>query len=302
MIDPKLATLYPEEHVDAQVVMSIEGGVQVSLYSSFSPYMIRLRSLATSRNPNTIVRVSVDGAAEVIRAATLARFDYDIPEEVDLPALKTLAVTLTSDVGSGNILGQIVRHSLAITRPTVYEKVKYGLSLNEEERELDVQFGISEKINSGVLRALDNQQFLQIKEIAVRMNAAANANPILWRDLQATTGKKVILLGITADAPLAANTVFVRVDRDATNNLQRYDTFALPTVSQEQRCYIPAIDKIRLTLVNTVAVVNQLVRYRYAIAKITLVDKLRWGLSLDDTEQAIIDNLDLGNVVKAGVM
>lgn len=288
------------------MVTSTESGASVSQYSSFAPYMIRLKNLATSRNPNTTVRVSVDGAAEVIRAATLARFDYDISEEIDLPARSTMAITLASAVGSGNIAGQIVRHSMLITRPTVYEKVKYGLSLNEDERELDVQFGISEKINSGVLRVLDSQQFLQIKEVGVSMTAAAVAvtaqGHLLWRDLQATTGKKVVLLGITADAPVAPDTVFIRVDRDATNSLQNYDCYALPTVSQEQRCYIPAIDKIVLTLVNTVAVVNQLVRYRYGIARITLVDKLRWGLALDDAELLIVDNLDLENVTKAGVM
>lgn len=302
MIDPRKAYLYPEEHVDARVVIATEDGTGVASYSGYSPYIVQLKDLATSRNANTTVRISVDGAAEVIRSATLARYDYDVPEELELPALSTLAVTLASDVGSGNIANQIVRHSMRITKPTIYERIKYGLALNEDEKELDAQFGITKKINSGIMKMIDGTQFLKIEEFATRITVAAGVNPVIGRELHAATDKKVVLLGITSDAPVAPNTVFIDVDRDSDVALQNYDTYALPTVSEMQKCYIPATDMIRLTLLNTPAIVNHLVRYRYGIAKITLLEKIKWGLYITEGEQLIIDDLDLENIAKAGVI
>ena len=302
MIDIRKGVLFPEIFCDARVVTATEGGAGVAAYSGFKPFIAQLKELATSRNPNTTVRVSADGAAEVILAATLARYDYDVPEELDLTTLSTLAITLASDVGAGNIAGQIVRHTMRITKPTVYEKIRYGLRLSDEEKELDEKYGISKKIDSGIMKMLDGTQFLQIKEYATRITAAAGVNPIIGRELHATTGKKVVLLGVTSDAPIAPDTVFIRVDRDEYDEIQNYDTFALPTVSEMQKMYIPATDMIRLTLLNTPAVVNHLVRYKYGIAKISLLEKVKWGLHVEDEEQAIIDELELENIAKAGVI
>ena len=302
MIDIRKGVLYPEIQVDAKVVTATDDGTEVASYSGFKPFIAQLKELATSRNFNTTVRVSVDGAAEVISAATLARYDYDVSEEVDLTALSTLAITLASDVGTGPIAGQIVRHSLRVTKPTVYEKIKLGIRLSEEEKELDEKYGISKKINSGIMKMLDGTQFLKIKEFATRITAAAGVNPIIGRELHATTGMKVVLLGITSDAPVAPDTVFIRVDRDAYDEIQNYDTFALPTVSEMQKLYIPATDMIRLTLVNTPAVANHLVRIKYGIAPITILERIKWGLDISDPEQAIIDELELESITKAGVI
>ena len=301
-IDIRKGVLYPEVHVDARVVAATDGGEEVAAYSGFKPFIAQLKELATSRNARTTVRVSVDGAAEVISAATLARYDYDVSEELDLTTLSSLAITLASDVGTGPIAGQIVRHAMRITKPTVFEKKRLGIRLSDDERELDEKYGISKKIDSGIMKMLDGTQFLQIKEYATRITAAAGVNPIIGRELHATTGKKVVLLGVTSDAPIAPDTVFIRVDRDEYDEIQNYDTFALPTVSEMQKMYIPATDMIRLTLLNTPAVVNHLVRYKYGIAKLTLLEKVKWGLHVEDEEQAIIDELELENIAKAGVI
>ena len=302
MIDPRKCVLYPEIQCDARVVAATDGGTEVAAYSGFKPFIAQLKELATSRNARTTVRVSVDGAAEVISAATLARYDYGVPEEVDLTALSTLAITLASDVGTGPIAGQIVRHAMKITKPTVYEKIRNGIRLSDEEKDLDEKYGISKKIDSGIMKMLDGTQFLKIKEYATRITAAAGVNPIIGRELHATTGNKVVLLGVTSDAPLAPDTVFIRVDRDAYDEIQNYDTFALPTVSEMAKVYIPATDMIRLTLLNTPAVANHLVRIKYGIAPLTLLEKIKWGLPIEDKEQAIIDELELESIAKAGVI
>jgi len=302
-IDPRKNVLYPEIQMAADVVTATESGVEVASYSGYKPYIAQLKDLATSRNPNTTVRVSVDGAAEVVKSATLARYDYDVSEELELPALSTLVITLASDVGSGNIPGQIVRHSLRVTKPTVFEKIRFGLRLTDDEKKLDEKYGISKKIDSGIMKMLDGTQFLKIKEFATRITAAAGANPIIGRELHATTGMKVVLLGITSDAPVAANTVFIRVDRDEYPEIQNYDTYALPTVSEMAKIYIPATDVIKLTLLNPATnVVNHLVRIKYGIAKISLLERIRWNLAIEPEEQTIIDELELEDVVKAGVI
>jgi len=301
-IDIRKGVLYPEIHCDARVVTSTEDGVEVASYSGFKPFIAQLKELATSRNAVTTVRVSVDGAAEVISAATLARYDYDVPEELDLTTLSSLAITLASDVGAGALAGQIVRHAMRITKPTVYEKIRFGIRLSDEEKDLDEKYGITKKIDSGIMKMLDGAQFLQIKEYATRINAAAGDNPIIGREIQATTGKKVVLLGVTSDAPIAPDTVFIRVDRDEYDEIQNYDTYALPTVSEMQKMYIPATDMIRLTLLNTPAVVNHLVRIRYGIAPITILERIKWGLEMSDEQHAISDELMLAEIVKAGVV
>ena len=305
VLDTHKGIYYPEVHAEAGVVTSTEAGGEICSHTRINPYLMQLKSLATSRNPNTTIRLAVDGGSYILDSRTLARYDYDVAEALDIAATNTMQLELVSDSGEGDITGEIYRYSARLTYPTLYEKVRHGMKLSPADDDLDTRFDVSKRINSGIMQLQDVVPPTSIREVALHMTATANENKIVYRELHATHGNKVILLGITADSAHSPNTVFLRVDRDDQDELQRFDTYAF-TVDFEQELYIPALDSIKISLRNTVAVTNKLIRFRYATAPLTLIEKLRWlpnwEYEINDTERELVDELGLDELATVGVL
>jgi hypothetical protein len=305
VLDTHKGIYYPEIHAEAGVVTSTEAGGEICSHTRINPYLVQLRTLATSRNPNTTIRLAIDGGSYIIDSRTLARHDYNVAEILDIAAMRTMQMELVSDSGEGDITGQIYRYSARLTYPTLYEKVRHKMKLSAADEDLDARFDVSKRMNSGIMQLQDVVPPTEIREIAVRMTASANENPIVHRELHATHGNKVILLGITAEPAYSAETVYLRVDRDDQDELQRFDTYAF-TADFEQELYIPALDSIKVQLRNTVAVSNHLIRFRYATAPLTLIEKLRWlpnwEYEINDSERELVDELGLDEIATVGVL
>ena len=305
VLDPRKCSLYPEIHAEAGVITATEGGAEICSHTRINPFLARLKSLATSRDSRTSIQLAVDGGSYIIDSRTSARQNYDVAEDLDIVATKNMVMQLKSDTGEGNITGQIYRYSLMLTQPTIFDKIKYGMRLSAAEAELDTRYGVSSKINSGIMRALDPGVFESVREVAVKITAAVDANPIVYRELHALQDKKVVLLGITSEPAAAANSVYLRVDRDDQSQLQQYDTYAF-TADFEQELYIPALDKLKITLVNTAAVTDMLIRIRYAVAPLTLIEKIRWvpgwTYEVSADERDLIDELGLDEIAQVGAL
>lgn len=312
VLDPKnCGALYPATVVEAGVKTATESGIEIATYSGFDPWIIWLKEIATMRNINTELRVAIDSGTDVLKMNTGARYDYGDVEEVDLISKDSMVLHYYSTSGAGNQADQIYRYALRVTKPTVYEKIKHKIRLGErtlptgrvvDEKEIDETFGISKKINAGIMKVMDTPQFESVKEVAKIVDASADENPVIDRIIHAPHGKKVVLLGISCEPHKNPNEVFVVIDRDANDELQKWDTYALPPVDYEQECYIPAIDKIRVELENTAAVTDLRIRFRYGVAPITILERIKWGITLSEDEKAIADEYSLEEASIAGVL
>jgi len=73
-------------------------------------------------------------------------------------------------------------------------------------------------------------------------------------------------------------------------------------MNYELPCYVVALDQLEVFIESTATVADVKVRFRYGIAPLTIVDKLRWGLPLTEVDTTIANELDLVDSVKAGMM
>jgi hypothetical protein len=63
-----------------------------------------------------------------------------------------------------------------------------------------------------------------------------------------------------------------------------------------------ATDKLRVWVENTASIAAGFnVRFKYGIAPLTIIEKIRWGLPITDEENAIATEFDLADSVIAGV-
>jgi len=141
-------------------------------------------------------------------------------------------------------------------------------------------------------------------------------NPTVGQEIHPLTGQKAVLLSIAVDEGPAANQVFVNVTRDG-EQVMRMDTYGFQETiidnvagttyvaqsNYEIPLHVVAIDKLKVWIENTVtlAVTPLNVRFKYGIAPLTIIEKIRWGLPITDEENAIAMEFDLADSVIAGV-
>jgi len=123
-------------------------------------------------------------------------------------------------------------------------------------------------------------------------------------------GEKAVLLGVAVDSGAVrtqnggpgANDTYLILDRDSVDLSHfRLDCAAMPNMDTEIPVYIPAISKHEISLESTIGITDLSVYYRYGIAPLTLIEKIRWNYPLTKDEKTIADKFNLQGVVETGV-
>lgn len=304
-IDPKRAKLYPEELPEAIVTTASASGASVASYAAFYPFTMFMKSLMTGHTPGVTLRVDNDGGHAVIESPLVAR-PQRLFSPVDIASHDSLDLWMV-----GSAFETFCTYVLRLTKMTVFEKIRYGLTLNSEELALDREFEITKKFSAGILRSLDVQQFKKVVEVSREVTVAAGSNTGVGRIVNVRSGEKAVLLGISADqgmvsdraggGPGADDTYFtVNRDKIDTNHV-RLDIDAMPGIDTEVPCYVPAVDRLEVIIESTTGVTSLPVRYRYGIADLTLLEKIKWERPISDGEWQIITELGLEDAIKAGV-
>ena len=195
----------------------------------------------------------------------------------------------------------------------MYEKLLLGMDLTDAEEALNTKFAIQKKISAGILSGQTKQQYTKIYEVARRFASIADVNPTIGQEIHPLSGQKVVLLGIAVSHWANDNEVYINVTRDG-EQVMRMDSNAFVDVvdgaagyeadlNYEIPLHVVATDKLRVWVENTVslAVTNLYVRFKYGIAPLTIIEKIRWGLPITDEENAIATEFDLADSVIAGV-
>ena len=310
-VDPKKAYYYPEIWAEAGSITTTSDGAEIAYYSDFGDYIVQLVSLAThpETTGNGSVRVNTESGDDLIDSRTSARFYMDNLETLNIVGKTSLGLYAYYPSG-GSAQTLYYRYGLRITKPTVYEKILYGIPLTDEEEALNEKFEISKKIKAGVLSGEQIQKFEKIYEVAREITAAANANPTIGVEIHPTSGKKAVLLSVATQQHTTANQVFIKVERDR-NEIIKLDTNAFinavdstynAQLNYEQPLYVPAIDKLKVSIENSVAITDFKVRFTYGIAPLTVMEKIRWNLPLTDDEAEIASSMDLYDAAIGGVL
>jgi hypothetical protein len=303
-LDPKQAKLYPEELPESNVILSSAAGSSVASYSAFNPYAMNIKRIMTGQTPGVTMRIDNDGGHAVIESPLIVRPSRQF-YDVDVPSYDSLDIWMT-----GSAYNTFCTYVLRITKMTVFEKIRYGLSLTSEEAALDQEFEITKKFDAGLLRSFDVQQFEKIIEVSRSVTVPAGGNTGVGRVINVKSGQKAVILGISSD-PGAVDTLnggpgpndtFVTLNRDKIDTAHiRLDVLSMPNLDIEIPCYIPAIDRHEIIVESLTGITSLPVRYRYGVSDLTLLEKIKWDRPITSVENTIIDELGLRDAIKAGV-
>jgi len=304
-IDPVKARLYPEVLPEAMVIDPTASGANIASYAAFQPYTMCLTQLITNQAVGNSIRIDTDAGHGVIESPTRAR-----PESiaVDLDILVEDSMDLWA---VGNNDEQTYAYTLRITQLTVFEKIRYGISLTKEEAALAEKYDIKKKYLAGILRTIDSPQYKRIIEVAKEVTAAAGVDERVGRLINVKKGEKAVILNLAVDRDAirevmggpGPNDTYLKVNRDIRDlSYVNLDCLGMPGVHSGIDCYIPAIDRLEVAIASTTGIDDIPVRYVYGVADISVIEKIRWGLRLSDTEAQDAENLNLYDAMAAGVL
>ena len=313
-IDPMKCRYPPEIFAEAGEIATTESGAEIAYYNSYHDYIVQLVTLGTVPMAATTgsIRVNTDAGDNKVNSVAEARPYMNNTEELKITGITSMA--LYGYFPAGGATGSLLyRYGVRVTKPTIYEKLLYQMQLTDEEEALDAKFAISKRIMAGTLGGVAQTQFSKMFEVSKNISVTANVPLTVDRAVHPLAGQKVVLLGVSIENHGTVSTMFLSVKRDGEQVMQ-LDSHAFVDdvggsmaafsneMNYEMPCYIVALDELEVFIESSATVADVKVRFRYGIAPLTVVDKIRWGLPLSEASNAIAMELDLFDSVKAGVM
>jgi hypothetical protein len=287
----KVAKYPPECFVSAMPVDLIAGDNKVAEYFTPDKYVLSLYGISLNiMDSDVSFYADVDGVTNTVQipSASFAVRGLDYEEELKVPVTKTAKFRIYSPT---DITGYQFRHRIAVLPKTTALKILLGLPLSERDRQLDQKFGISDMISGYPAEPVDLLKGVeQIKSTAVYLESAGT----IFRQV-VPRGWKLILLDISVARPDGPATLYIDVKRDNIDALH-LDAYCMPELQYKCPVRIVATDKMEIT-----ASSSCFIRLTYGLGRITLSEKIRWGLELTQAEKDLAAKMDLFDKVEAGV-
>jgi len=259
----------------------------------------------TSQVPGENIRIDTDAGHGVIESPLTVR-PARLPVELDILIEDSMDVWAVGEVQEA-----IYTYTLRITQLTVSEKIKYDVPLSEEEQAIADKYEITKKYLAGIIRKAEQQQFKRIIEVSKEVTAAAGIPTKVGRLINVKNGEKAVILGFAVDSDAirgvmggpGSNDTYIVLNRDIRDTAYvKLDCIAMPPLDTELKCYIPAIDRHEVTIESATGITDLPVRYRVGIADITVIEKIRWGLTLTAKEKESAQDQNLYDSVAIGVL
>jgi len=313
-VDPMRCIYPPEIFAEAGEIATTLSGAEIADYSNYYDRILQLVSLGTvPMSPTTgSIRVNTDAGDNKIDSVVEARRYMNNSDAVQVTGITSL--TLYGYYPAGGSTGDLLyRYGIRVTKPTVLEKLLHQIQLTDEEKALDMKFGVSKGIAAGTLSGKIETNFTKIVEVAKNIDVVANVDKTVDRVVHPLAGQKAVLLGVSIENHGTASTMFLSVKRD-NEQVMKLDSHAFVDdvggsmaafnneMNYEMPCYVVATDRLEVFIESSANVSDVKVRFRYGIAPLTIIDRLRWGLPLTENDKAVADELDLFDSVKAGVL
>jgi len=317
-IKPSLAKYVPEDIPGASVVDLVSGTpYSVESISRFSKipgeYLVTLLSFGLLASANVIFYTNPDGTNRVIDSETYSCYHLDEDEDVFVSARSSMHLKLLSDAG---VSDYPIRYLIRVSKPSVLEKLLYGIPLSDADIPLNNMFNLSERVLRNDL-PVHKPMLVSRRQIARKITASGGDNPQVGETITVPKNRYVVLDEIAVDGYESGVTDnFIVVNRDIDDEYVKLNCFAMPPfvynttpgdltpdipLSYSMKIGIPAVDKLSVYLENGSGVTNWRARFKYSMYVLTVPDKLRWGIALTPEEETIAEENNLRLKVKAGL-
>jgi len=274
------------------VVPATEVAIPVLDLRRFTPYVLTLADIKLTPNANVIMRARYNGARveENTTALLLDNVGNGLVGAWSLVAKEFLYYNFLGTPPPGVGFANYPTHfGVWGIIPTVADKLAYDIALSNEERELAERLGIANSVEKGVLPlprdAQISREYLVLgEETHARTATIAAANTTYTiENIYAREGEFLVLTRIAAAPGAAGNVVRLIVDRDDDHNYADVRTFPLSLIpGGEVKCFIPAMEEIRLTTIAAGIAGAHLFRYTFLRCRMTNLLRVRFGLVSKD--------------------
>jgi hypothetical protein len=289
-VDIRKITKYPPECFVSAVPSELtEGDNKVAEYFTPDKYVLSLYGVSFARR-SIAFYADIDGVTNAVQIQNLsASRGIDYEEELKIPATKSARLRLYT---SSSVSAFQWRHRIMVLPKTTALKILLGLPLTDRDRELDSKFSISDMVASYPAEPVDLLKGVeQIKSVANVLTSSGT----LFRQV-VPNGWKLILLDISVARPTGPATLYIDVERDDIETLH-LDAYCLPSLEYRCPIRIVATDKIEITAGGACTA-----RITYGLGRLTIAEKIRWGIDLTSKEREIADKFGLFDRVEAGVI
>jgi len=284
----KLVKYPPEVLLQARPVDLSKGSNIFAEYprGTFVPRIIALDGVSFARYDGLSFHVDVDGHTDVVTVAAVgAAKGLNYEEEVKVPATMEMVMRF---IAPAAISAYQVRYKLWVGNPTTILKMLLGIPLDVRDKELAAKYGLTDEL--ALLRPppFNPYQGLEMfKTVTARMTASGT----IFR-LTVPDGYKAVILDIAGERPASSAQAYVHIERDdwpATDDVG-IDLYCLqglsPTIGVWPRyaMRIVALDRLLVELDGKGSGTYK-VRLGYGLGKITVPEKIKWGITLTPEEE-----------------
>jgi hypothetical protein len=289
-VDIRKITKYPPECFVSAVPSDLTAGDnRVAEYFTPDKYVLSLYGASFARQ-SIAFYADIDGVTNAVQMQNLsASRGIDYEEELKVPVTKSARLRLYT---ASAISAYQWRHRIMVLPKTTALKILLGLPLTDRDRELDSKFGISDMVASYPAEPVD--MLKGVEQIKSTSNVLASPGT-LFRQV-VPNGWKLVLLDISVTRPTGPATLYIDVERDDIDTLH-LDAYCLPSLEYKCPIRIVATDKIEVTAGGAC-----IARITYGLGRLTIAEKIRWGIDLTSKEREIADKFGLFDRVEAGVV
>ncbi|MBA7465018.1 hypothetical protein ES707_00179 [subsurface metagenome] len=252
----------------------------------FTPYVLTLADIQLPPDPDVIMRARYNGVrVEENTAAVLV--DNVANALVGAWSLTAKEFLYYNLLGIAGAIDYYTHFGVWGIIPTVADKMAYGITLSNEEKELAERLSIANPVEKGVLPLPRDVQiareYLVLGEETHSRNITVSATAATIENIYAKESEFIVLTRIAAQPGAVADDIRFIVDRDDDHNYANVKTFPLSLIpGGEVRCFIPAMEEIRLSTIAAGVVGPHLFRYTILRCRLTNLLRVRFGLVSQD--------------------
>jgi len=300
---------YPSEllpdAVFTDITASQEASPPILDLRHFPGKLLRLSEMAVERDPEVELRIKNDETG-LLSAYNLAGGFFNLAS--DISPLANNFQMLAKDRLYYNLFATAGKEAFRtsfgvwVEKLTVAQKLALGIPLTNDEKALDLEFGVSKSVEKGIfplpleLQIEREYRSQLISEETHGRTMAVTDTPQIIETMYPKAGQFLVLTKLAATPGADTDNIRISISRDTdTNYITDLKTYAVG-LERELSCFIPALTELTLNIIAAGAVT---VYIRYTIWKVRLSNLLRCRFGLMTKEEA---PGDVFNKVKAGIL
>lgn len=266
----------------------------------FPGKLLRLSEIAVERDAQVELRIRADDI-ELKSPNNSAAGLFDLaPNNFQMLAKNRLYYNLFSTADEEDLRTSF---GVWVQKLTVADKLKLGVPLTNDEKELDRELGVSKSVEKGVLPLPLEQQIEReyrsqlISEETHGRTLAVKTSSIVVETIYPRRNEIIVLTKLAATAGTADNNARISISRDEdADYITDLKTYAVG-LDRELSMFIPALSELTLNIIsNEAAGVSISVRYTIWRCRLSNLLRARWGLELPPERENTIKR------VKAGIL